>query len=59
MIQDRVTVTMERQQELVCDPFPMTLSDQFTKISRSWYYSTSINSKMVQHMAILTMADRK
>ena len=38
-------------------PLWMTLSD-LTPISRSRYYSTSNNSKMVQDRAIFTMADQ-
>jgi len=37
-------------------PVSMTLTDQ---ISRSRYYSTSNNSKMVQNRAILTVVDQQ
>ena len=40
-------------------PFPMTLSDPLTQISRSRHYSTPNNLKMVQDRAILAMADQQ
>jgi len=59
-------VTMEDEHELVCDVLNGCIYNSLEchitkigKISRSRYYSTSNNSKMVQNRAILTMAGQK
>ena len=63
---DMAIVTMEDEHELVCDVLNGCIYNSLEchitkigKISRSRYYSTSNNSKMVQNRAILTMAGQK
>jgi len=61
MVQDVTIVTIECQQELVCNQSNGAISNDWVTanldFSRSWYYLMSNNFKTIEDRSVVTMAD--